>query len=194
MVMFYYTGLELMRVPKVLRRPIFPGAALATDPPRRRSDSTLRLSPYSTVLMLVSLPLAATMYGCASVPGPGEIGYPYNVDGPYQGRFVFDGQPFDATLNVRTGSRGRVRGAFRVGAPVELEGEVDGVVFDDLLRLTVRYETPQGCESSVEGVLTVESGGDVFEGPVTVDACGEVAGGRMAFRRVDRRRSAPGGR
>ncbi|MEM7417664.1 MAG: hypothetical protein AAF389_19405 [Gemmatimonadota bacterium] len=126
------------------------------------------------------------------MPGPGDADYPYNVEGPYQGRFVFDGQPFDATLNVRIRSGGRVRGAFRVGAPVELDGAVDGVVIDDLLRLTVRYDTPRGCEASIEGVLTVERGGDVFEGPVTVDSCGVIAGGRMAFRRVDRRSRSEG--
>jgi hypothetical protein len=102
---------------------------------------------------------------------------------------MFDGQPFDATMNLRTGARGRVTGAFRVAAPVELDGPVEGVVIDDLLRLTVSYRDPFGCASTLEGLLTVQSGGNQLEGPVTVEGCGESVAGRMAFRRAD---SGPG--
>lgn len=109
------------------------------------------------------------------------------MSGPYQGRFIFDGQPFDGSLNLRTAAGGRVNGAFRIGAPVSLDGPVEGMVIDDLLRVTVRYRTPDGCDARVEGVLTVEAGGDVIEGPVTVDSCGDATGGQMAFRRVDPR-------
>lgn len=122
---------------------------------------------------------------CATAPAPGDVGYPYNVVGAYRGRFMFDGQPFDATMNLRTGARGRVTGAFRVAAPVELDGPVEGVVIDDLFRLTVSYRDPFGCASTLEGLLTVQAGGNQLEGPVTVEGCGESVAGRMAFRRED---------
>lgn len=118
-------------------------------------------------------------------PGPGDPGYPFNVSGAYQGRFLFDGQPFDATMNLRIGGGGRVRGAFRVGAPVELDGPVEGAVIEDMLRLTVRYRAGDGCEAEVEGILTIESGGNVIEGPVTVMGCGAPTAGTMAFRRSE---------
>jgi len=137
---------------------------------------------------LVALAAGAWLSACAggSVPGPGATGYPYNVQGSYEGRFVFDGQPFDASLQLRTESGGRVRGAFLIAPPMSIEGRAEGVVIDDLLRLTVTYRSAEGCDGTVEGILDIEPGGRTFEGPVTVRDCAPPVAGRMSFSLRDR--------
>jgi len=137
-----------------------------------------------------ALAAAASIWACAGTPGPGQEGYAYNVDGLYAGRLMVDGEPFDGTLELRTGRGGRVRGSFSVRAPLEIEGRVEGSVVDDLLRVTLTYESAargaggQACESRIEGILTVTAGGDIFEGPVTITDCGDALPGRMSFRRA----------
>lgn len=140
-------------------------------------------------MRLKSITLAAMVVAasaCAITPGPGDPGYPFNVSGSYTGRLRVDGQPFDATLQLRTTPGGSVRGALRVSVPVEIEGRVEGVIIDDLLRLTISYRDARDCESGIQGILTVERGGAVIEGPVTVDDCGTATAGRMNFRRQSR--------
>ena len=58
-------------------------------------------------------------------------------------------------------------------------------MIDELLRLTVTYRSASrgGCDGQIEGILTVEPGGGIVEGPVTVADCGERIAGRMSFRR-----------
>jgi len=133
-------------------------------------------------LSFIVLVLAA----CAGTPGPGDPGYAFNVVGPYSGRFLIDNQPFDATLQLQTSSGGRVRGTFRVVSPIEIDGRVEGVIVDGLLRLTVTYRNAEGCDGRIEGILTVERGGGSFDGPVTVTDCGDPIAGQMSFRRTDR--------
>jgi hypothetical protein len=120
---------------------------------------------------------------CAGTPGPGRAGYPFNLDGAYTGRVFFGGDPFDAFLELDTSSGGAVRGTFRVSEPVSISGLVEGVIVDDLLKLTISYRSPGGCDGSIDGVLTIESGGDTVEGPVTVRDCGEPIAGQLGFRR-----------
>lgn len=133
---------------------------------------------------LVILAACASLFAChgGSAARPGDTGYPFNVRGSYEGRLVFDGQPFDASLQLSTDSQGRVRGAFVVARPVTIEGRAEGVVIDDLLRLTVTYRSSNGCDGTVEGILSVEPGGGSFEGPVTVRDCAPPVAGRMSFR------------
>ncbi|MDH3206481.1 MAG: hypothetical protein OEO79_07710 [Gemmatimonadota bacterium] len=127
--------------------------------------------------------------GCAGTPGPGDAGYAYNVDGLYRGRVMVEGTPFDASLDLRMARGGRVRGSFSVRAPLEIDGSVSGTVVDDLLRVTLTYESAARagargpCESRIEGLLTVAAGGGSIEGPVTVTDCGDPLPGRMSFRR-----------
>jgi len=137
-----------------------------------------------TSVIVVVLALAA----CAGTPGPGDPGYAFNVVGPYSGRFLIDDQPFDATLQLQTSGGGRVRGAFRVVEPFEIDGRVEGVIVAQLLRLTVSYRNADGCDGRIEGILTVERGGGTVEGPVTVTDCGDPIAGRMSFRRRERQR------
>ncbi len=130
------------------------------------------------------LPLALMLgVACASAPRPGDAGYAYNVSGSYTGRFIVDDRPFDATLRLRTAPGGRVDGTFRVVSPVEIDGRVRGNVLDDLLRLTVTYRNEDGCDGRIEGILDIDRGGGVIDGPVTVSDCGEAVAGRMSFRR-----------
>lgn len=122
---------------------------------------------------------------CASAPAPGDAGYPYNATGAYAGVLVVDDQRFGAELELRTAPGGAVSGSFRVGPPFEIDGRAIGVVIDDLLRLTVTYRSDArgACSGQIEGILTVEAGGDVIEGPVTIADCGDPVPGRMSFRR-----------
>jgi len=133
--------------------------------------------------MAVSVALAAV--SCASAPGPGDPSYPYNLVGSYQGRFLIDDQPFDAALQLRTMPGGRVRGGIRVSMPVEIDGQVDGTIIDDLLRVTITYRDPSGCEGRIEGIVTIERGGGTIDGPVTVTDCSGPIAGRMSFRRTE---------
>lgn len=127
--------------------------------------------------------------GCAGTPGPGDSGYAYNVEGLYRGRLMVEGSPFDATLDLRTASGGRVRGSFRVSAPLEIDGDVAGTIVDDLLRLTLTYASTgqaaagRPCEGHIEGILSVTAGGGILDGPVTITDCGDSLPGSMSFRR-----------
>lgn len=132
--------------------------------------------------------LATFMLGaaCAAGPRPGDPGYPYNVQGQYSGRLMVGGEPFDATFDLSTRRGGRVLGSFAVRAPLEIEGRADGTVVDDLLRITLTYQSAArggACDGSVEGILTVTMGGAVVDGPVTITDCGDALSGRMSFRR-----------
>lgn len=141
--------------------------------------------------MTLGIAVAALAVACAGTPGPGEPGYAYNLDGLYSGRLMVEGEPFDATLDLRTSRGGRVRGSFRVRSPLEIDGRLQGILIDDLLRIDVTYPggdatTPGGlCENGVQGILSVSRGGGIVEGPVTIADCGDTLAGRMSFRRRD---------
>ena len=140
--------------------------------------------------MMATLTAFALATGCATAPRPGDPGYAFNVDGAYAGRLVVEGERFDAGLSLGTLPNGRVRGAFSVRDPLEIDGSVDGALVDDLLRLRLTYDgagrSASGlpCESRIEGILTVSSGADVLDGPVTIYDCGDPLPGRMSFRRA----------
>ncbi|HET9947336.1 MAG TPA: hypothetical protein VFQ22_00290, partial [Longimicrobiales bacterium] len=109
----------------------------------------------------------------------------FPVSGPYTGRLVVQDQIFEARLELRTGSDARVGGRFFVRAPFELEGEVEGVLVDDLFRISVAYHGAGrgSCDGRVTGILTVSERGRVLEGPVSVVDCQGSLPGRMDFRR-----------
>lgn len=139
------------------------------------------MRPLAPILFL----LLVTASACATgSPGAGEPAY--NVRGTYGGRFVFDGQRFGASLQLQSDGPGRVRGAFRVGDPIAIEGPASGVLMDEYLRVEVEYRSPEGCDGTIVGILTVEPGGDVIAGPVTVTDCRGPVAGQMDFRRVER--------
>ena len=61
--------------------------------------------------------LAAAITACAGTPGPGDAGYPYNVEGAYTGSITVNGVPFAGNLTVEIGEGGVVRGTFNVTQP-----------------------------------------------------------------------------
>jgi len=140
-------------------------------------------------LSSLTLPLLVTLASCATARRPGDSGYEYNVNGSYGGRFFIDDNPFDATLQLRTRGGGAVNGALRVTSPVQIDGSATGTVVDDLLRLTVTYRSPEGCDGRIEGILSITTGGGVIDGPITVTDCQGRYPGTMSFRRRDPRGS-----
>jgi len=145
------------------------------DGARRCAGAGLRRALPGLVLVILA--------GCAGTIRPGQPGYAYNVSGTYAGRLMVEDRPFDATLRLRTGIGGRVSGQLQVVSPVEIDGSVRGVLIDDLLRLTVTYRSADGCDGLVEGILTVQPGGDTVDGPVTIADCGDPIAARLSFRR-----------
>ena len=131
--------------------------------------------------------LVLAFSACATAPSP--VAPPTagaTVVGSFTGQFVFDSERFRSTLQLRSSGPGRVSGAFRVSEPIEIEGAASGVVMDDLLRITVTWLSPDGCNGTIEGILSITMHGDHIDGPVTVSDCGEPVAGRMTFRRSAR--------
>jgi hypothetical protein len=123
------------------------------------------------------------LWACAAGPRAGERGYPFNVEGRYEGRMHLNDRPFEALLTLSTASGGRVSGTLRVRDRISIDGRVTGVIADDLLRITITYASPEGCDGRMEGILTIEEGGASIDGPVAVRDCAEPFSGRLAFRR-----------
>jgi hypothetical protein len=139
-----------------------------------------------TILLVLAWALAAALgAACAGGLRPGDADYAYNATGVYTGRLMVEGQPFEARLDLRTARGGSVRGSFSVAAPFELDGRVTGAVVDDLLRVTLAYEASDGapCNGRIEGILTIERGGAIIDGPVTITDCEGALAGRASFRR-----------
>jgi len=135
----------------------------------------------NAAFLVLAIGACATTRGRPTVPTAEAA-----VVGSYTGQFVFDSERFRSTLQLRSSGPGRIVGAFRVSRPIEIEGVASGVVIDDLLRITVTWRSPDGCDGTIEGILSITGRGDQIEGPVAVSDCGEPVAGRMSFRRTDR--------
>jgi hypothetical protein len=107
----------------------------------------------------------------------------YELRGAYTARLTVERQTFEGAMSLRTSADGRVSGSLRVVAPVRIDGPVRGRLVDELLRITVTYRDEDGCDGRIEGILTVEQGGDAASGPVTVHDCGAELPGRLALAR-----------
>lgn len=143
----------------------------------RRRTSRTRLPAVAAALIVSA---------CATAGGAsrGEAApTAYALDGAYTARLTVGDQSFEGVLSLRTAADARVTGSLRVLAPVRIDGPVRGRIIDELLRITIAYTGADGCESRIEGILTIERGGEAAEGPVTVDDCGaDIAGRLRAFR------------
>ncbi len=131
--------------------------------------------------------LAAAITACAGTPGPGDAGYPYNVEGAYTGSITVNGTPFAGALEVEIGEGGAVEGTFTVTQPVALAVRLTGTVVGNELTVEMHYdENPAtGCTmpSTVTGTLIIADGGAELSGPVTVRECGQTLPASARFTR-----------
>lgn len=134
---------------------------------------------------LVLAALGVLSAACAGGARPDDTAPPGEVFGAYAGPFVVEGEDFEAGLVLRRDGGNRVRGTFRVGPPFDVEGRAEGVLIDELLRLTITYQGSgaRRCDGRIEGILTVSERGALLQGPVTVTDCAAELPGRMTFRR-----------
>jgi hypothetical protein len=135
----------------------------------------------------LGLTLALFLYlgACAGNPGPGEAGYPYNLNGSYSGEVVVEGEAFSLTFDVETRAEGSIRGTYAVTSPVSMSGQVTGAVVADSVSFRLSYTNPMdGCGGTFDGTGVVEEGGDAFSGRARVnDSCGGYLSGTFALRR-----------
>lgn len=148
------------------------------------SSLDLRISTVGCGMTFAILAVSA----CASVSDhPAPPGAEAAIIGSYEGHFVFDSERFRSTLQLRSAGPGRVAGAFRVSDPIEIEGVASGVVIDDLLRIKITWRSLDGCDGTIEGILSIADRGREIDGPVSVADCGEPVAGRMSFSKSDGR-------
>ena len=131
--------------------------------------------------------LAAAITSCAGTPGPGDAGYPYNVEGAYNGSITVNGVPFAGNLTVEIGEGGVVRGTFNVTQPAALEVRLTGTVVGNELTAEMSYDgnPATGCTTpgTVTGTLIIADGGAELSGPVTVQECGQTLPASAQFTR-----------
>jgi len=137
-----------------------------------------------SLLVVTGLPVLAS-WTCAGNPGPGDPGYPFNLQGVYGGQVLVEGEAFGVNLEVRTGSEGVLEGTYQVTAPIRMEGPVTGSVAADSVSFSLEYLNPMdGCGGILEGNGTVAEGGASFSGRARVnDSCGGYLAGTFSFRR-----------
>lgn len=145
------------------------------------------MRPSARLLLILALP--SVLAACATTGGPvAGTASPITV-GAYAGSVVIDNQAFAANLTLRSAGSMGVEGAFRlegvltIPSPVEIEGEVEGIAVEEILRLTVEYRSVDGCDGRIDGILDVTREGAALDGPVTVADCGEPVAGRLTLRR-----------
>ena len=131
--------------------------------------------------------LAAAITACAGTPGPGDAGYPYNVEGAYTGSITVNGVPFAGNLTVEIGEGGVVRGTFNVTQPAALEVRLTGTVVGNELTVEMNYDgnPATGCTTpgTATGTLIIADGGAELSGPVTVRECGQTLPASAQFTR-----------
>ncbi len=124
----------------------------------------------TTGLVLLAAGLAA---GCAGNPGPGEKGFPFNLNGAYDAVFLVQGMPYSGTATLSTAAGGAVTGDVRFDTPADVLGSFDGSVRDSTLLFESMYERDMGCRGTVIGEGTVRRGGAGASGTIEVaDECG----------------------
>jgi len=133
------------------------------------------------------IPLSAAIAACAGTPGPGDSGYPYNVDGAYTGSITVNNVPFSGSLEVEIGDGGAVQGNFTVTQPVAIAVRVTGTVVGNELTVEMSYDNnpATGCTTAgtVTGTLVIVEGGAELSGPVTIMECGQTLTARLQLAR-----------
>lgn len=137
----------------------------------------MRRLPIPLAAALLAAPLLAV--ACAGNPAPGEEGYPYNVNGEYEAAFIAeDGFTYLGTMRLATARGGAVEGEMILEEPMGVTGNVEGVLVEDRLELSVAFEIPElVCVGVAAGSGTVAEGGAAVEGEVEITADCEAPGG-----------------
>ena len=136
--------------------------------------------------VVLSAALVAGATSCASAPEPPpavDLEAVGALEGSYEGRLLIEGRPFRATLTLQRSAARSLRGSLVVVSPVEIDGAVEGVVVDGLLRLIVSYEGADGCDGTIAGIFDVAPESPSVTGPVMVDDCRGPVAGALDFRR-----------
>lgn len=137
--------------------------------------------------------LAVFVVACATAPGPGEPGYPYNLQGTYGGNLTVAGAEYEAVIRMETGSDGTVSGGF-AAAPLDaaagdrtgsIEGDFSGSIIGDSLVWRSSWVVPSsGCSGVLRGRGPVARGGAEVEGEVRMaGSCVESAAGSFRLSR-----------
>ena len=135
-------------------------------------------------------PLAAIGFGflaaaCAGNPKPGDNGYAYNVNGEYAAEFVTDddGTALYGTLTLVTAKDGIVTGRMALTSPFTVEGEVDGLLFEDELTISIPYTIAEnGCSGVAAGTGIVAEGGGSIDGHMDIaDECEGASGATFSL-------------
>jgi len=129
--------------------------------------------------------LLAVVWGCAGTPGPGEAGFPFNLEGPYKGEIFVEGMAFSFGMDVSTEPGGAFAGTYDVTSPVSMAGAVTGTLVADTARFELEYVNPMdGCGGALAGTGTVESGGEAFAGRIRVnDSCNGILSGTFSLKK-----------
>ena len=129
---------------------------------------------------------AALVVGCAGTPGPGDAGYPYNVDGDYSGSLMVAGLTMTGTIGVSTQPGGMVTGTVSVNRPIQINGTLNGTLAGDQLTVGIAYgnNPATGCSGgTMDGALTISEHGANISGPVKIADCGEMLDATINFSR-----------
>jgi hypothetical protein len=88
---------------------------------------------------LAAVVFAVLAAACAGNPEPGDDGYAYNVNGEYTAEFITDddGTAIYGTITLATAKGGIVTGKMALTNPFTVDGDVEGLLFEDELTLTV---------------------------------------------------------
>jgi hypothetical protein len=89
---------------------------------------------------LAAVVFAVLAAACAGNPEPGDDGYAYNVNGEYTAEFITDddGTAIYGTITLATAKGGIVTGKMALTNPFTVDGDVEGLLFEDELTLTRR--------------------------------------------------------
>jgi hypothetical protein len=131
-------------------------------------------------------PLIALMaWACAVNPGPGEVGYPYNLSGSYRGAVIVEDLSFALTMDLVTRAEGTLAGEYWVTEPVVMSGPVTGSTVADSVTFSLNYVNPMdGCSGFLQGDGTIETGGGSFSGRARInDSCNGVLTATFAMRK-----------
>ena len=137
--------------------------------------------------MLTGLLIAATA-ACGGSPEPGEMGYPYNVDGEYNITFdADDGQAYSGTISLTTSMGGAVTGTMALTNPLSIDGTGEGLLVGAQLDLEMEFFIPDAqCGGIASSTMTVLEGGVGASGDATMvyeDGCDGPGTAALTFSR-----------